>query len=76
MVESRGVHSAKARSDPGPLPQFRRIAFIIHHPPLSDYSIDARISLITGKMAQPVVQTIHRDPALLYVVSMKGYMHH
>lgn len=29
--------------------------------------LDARISRITGKMSQPVVQTIHRDPALLYV---------
>jgi hypothetical protein len=25
------------------------------------------ISPATGKMSQPVVQTIHRDPALLYV---------
>lgn len=27
----------------------------------------ARIVSTTGKMSQPVVQTIHRDPALLYV---------
>jgi hypothetical protein len=29
--------------------------------------LDTRISSTTGTMSQPVVQTIHRDPALLYV---------
>jgi hypothetical protein len=56
----------------------RRIgAFIIvehhnftHHRPAKPYN--TRISSTTGKMSQPVVQTIHRDPALLYVEAMIG----
>ena len=56
------------------IPQFRRMgAFIciIEHRSLSHHysstPSSTRISLIAGNMSQPVVQTIHRDPALLYV---------
>jgi hypothetical protein len=46
--------------------------FTHHHSP---NPLVTRISLFTGKMSQPVVQTIHRDPALLYVVAIKGCRH-
>jgi hypothetical protein len=63
------------------MPPARRIAWelcicIIEHRQLhhdSTNSLDTRISSITGKMSQPVVQTIHRDPALLYVDTAMGY---
>jgi hypothetical protein len=65
------------------IPQFRRIAWelsciIEHHGFTHHHSSNppsTRISLLNAKMSQPVVQTIHRDPALLYVVSMKGCRH-
>jgi hypothetical protein len=62
------------------MPPARRIAWELciciiehrqlHHDPTN--SLDTRISSITGKMSQPVVQTIHRDPALLYVDTAMG----
>jgi hypothetical protein len=38
-----------------------------HPPPPPDSFQRVRIESTTGNMSQPVVQTIHRDPALLYV---------
>jgi hypothetical protein len=38
---------------------------LTHH--TSSLPSNTRISSTIGSMSQPVVQTIHRDPALLYV---------
>lgn len=37
-------------------------------PPSLDVSASRAIRLLPATMGQPVVQTIHRDPALLYVL--------
>jgi hypothetical protein len=76
----KGVHSGKARPDPGrwfrdsrpPHWSFHHLEHhnFTHHRPAKPYN--TRISSTTGKMSQPVVQTIHRDPALLYVEAMIG----
>jgi hypothetical protein len=63
---------------------FRRIgAFIISaatsptQRSLPRHPVVARISSTTESMSQPVVQTIHRDPALLYVGAREhGSMDH
>lgn len=52
-------------------------AFIVEHRNVTHHdfttSFDTRISSTIGKMSQPVVQTIHRDPALLYVDNAMEY---
>jgi len=49
-----------------------RLAVVVAHQQPTDFHPSAPhyitpSSSTTGTMAQPVVQTIHRDPALLYV---------
>jgi hypothetical protein len=72
------VDTFPERADPGPSrippePQ-RELSIIVeqHHERPPTFTLPTpprttRIPLTTGTMGQPVVQTIHRDPALLYV---------
>lgn len=79
MVVGRKV-STQARRERGPgrsvanfgcIGAFNIIGFDYNLNPPPNYntpqfpSSDVRISSLTDKMSQPVVQTIHRDPALL-----------
>lgn len=52
-----------ARGSAGELSSSIQQPHAYHHPTLHS----VRKSSTTGKMAEPIVQTIHRDPALLYV---------